>query len=366
MLCTHQMINFIYIIISIRYFHFKKTLIANLIKKVLKSINFEDEKIILFQTPNPLKRNNSTKDEGIPPKIFQRRKKKFNTVKGKYKRQDMTEISINTSKKIISIVNESKFKNSNLIQKDSANSKNNKKIKKQRIKNENINYYNDSELNSLDYNDAVTKDKRSYFQYYCSLIRTKHLIFFTFFINNDYNLREVKFGLFLISFSLYFSINAFFFVDENIHQIYEDYGMFNFIYEFPRIIYSSLITIVCNLIIKALALSENTLLKIKKKENKIQINKECVYLYTCLRNKIIIFYIVGYCLLLFCWYFTSAFCAVYKNTQIIYLKNCSISFCLSMVYPFLYYLIPGLFRISSLKDNKRKNLYIIANILAKL
>ena len=38
----------------------------------------------------------------------------------------------------------------------------------------------DSELNDLDYKIAIKIDKRTYFQYYLSLIRTKHLLFFSF------------------------------------------------------------------------------------------------------------------------------------------------------------------------------------------
>ena len=229
-----------------------------------------------------------------------------------------------------------------------------------------VNNYNDEELNSLDYNNAKKYDKRKYFQYYMSLIKTKHLLFFTFLLNNDYNLRLVKLGLFLISISLYFTINAFFFEDDNIHKIYEDYGIFNFIYELPKIIYSSLITILCNIIIKRLALSEQNLLNIKKMKNRIIRNKECLYLYKCLRTKINIFFIVGIFFLIFFWYFISSFCAVYKNTQIIFLKNCTLSFCLSMIYPFVFNLIPGLFRIPSLKYENKNYLYIIGNVLALL
>ena len=71
-------------------------------------------------------------------------------------------------------------------------------------------------------------------------------------------------------------------------------------------------------------------------------------------------------MLSFFWYFISGFCAVYKNTQIIYLKTCSISFCLSMLYPFALNLFPGLFRIPALRSKNKKYLYNIGNIIALL
>ena len=43
-----------------------------------------------------------------------------------------------------------------------------------------INGGSDSELKDLDYNSAIKIDKRTFFQYYISLLRTKHLLFFSF------------------------------------------------------------------------------------------------------------------------------------------------------------------------------------------
>ena len=70
--------------------------------------------------------------------------------------------------------------------------------------------------------------------------------------------------------------------------------------------------------------------------------------------------------MLFFAYFISCFCAVYKNTQIILIKNTLLSFTLSMIYPFGLNLLPGLFRIPALKaSNKdKKCLYKISKIIA--
>jgi hypothetical protein len=226
--------------------------------------------------------------------------------------------------------------------------------------------YNDEELNNLEYEEALIVDKRGYLQYYCSLLRRNNLVIFTFFQKNDYNLPMIKYSLFLISLSLYFVVNSFFFVDSSIHRIYEHQGMVKLILEFPKALYSSLVSIFCNLIIKTLALSEKNLLKLKKIKDKNERDNSSVYLYVFLRLKITIYFVIGFILLIFFWYFISAFCAVYKNTQVIYLKNCSISFCISMLYPFLISLLPGLFRIPSLRNGKNKILYKIGNILSML
>ena len=73
-----------------------------------------------------------------------------------------------------------------------------------------INYYNDKELNNLNYKIALEIDKRKYWEYYWSLLKTKHIIIFTFMNGKDYNVFLIKLSLFIFSFSLYFTVNAFF------------------------------------------------------------------------------------------------------------------------------------------------------------
>ncbi len=59
------------------------------------------------------------------------------------------------------------------------------------------------------------------------------------------------------------------------------------------------------------------------------------------------------------------FGVIYKNTQYHLLKDSLISFGISMLTPFLIYLIIGLFRIPSLSNskNKRECLYKFSKVL---
>ena len=217
---------------------------------------------------------------------------------------------------------------------------------------------NDEELNSLEYTLALKIDKRTYFQYYWSLLKKKHLILFTFYPNNDYNIPSIKIFLFLVSFSLYFTINGFFFNDDTMHKINEDHGNFNLLYQLPQIFYSSIVSAVINILLKQLSLSEKNILALKggKNYNKtLQYSKD---IKKCLTIKFIIFFILSYLLLMFFWYFIACFCGVYINTQIILIKDTLISFCLSMAYPFGLNLIPGFFRIHALRAVKKDKKFI--------
>ena len=87
---------------------------------------------------------------------------------------------------------------------------NTKKSKINLSKNEIYIFYNDEELNTLTYENAIKIDHRTYCQYYFSLLKKKHLMLFTFLKANDYNLFCIKLSLFFIFFSLSLTINAFF------------------------------------------------------------------------------------------------------------------------------------------------------------
>ena len=223
-------------------------------------------------------------------------------------------------------------------------------------------------MNSLDYQKAIELDKRTYWQYYLSLIKKKQLILFTFFLKNDYNLLTIKISLFLVSFSLYLTINGFFFNDKTMHKIYEDSGTYNFLSQLPQIFYSSVTSSIINIILKTLSLSEKDILKIKQETNKESSTKRAKEVEKCIKIKFFLFFIISFILMLFFWYFISCFCAVYTNTQKILFKDTLLSFCLSMIYPFGINLLPGFFRIPSLraKNKDKKCLYKCGQILSLL
>ena len=133
--------------------------------------------------------------------------------------------------------------------------------------------YNNVELNNLSYSLALKYDKRTFFQYYISLLKIKHIFIFTFCNNNDYNIKIIKYDLFLFGFVLSYFINTLFFNDETMQKIYKSDGSFNFIYQLPQILYSSLISSIINILVKLLALSEKTIIEYKALKEKINNSK---------------------------------------------------------------------------------------------
>ena len=221
--------------------------------------------------------------------------------------------------------------------------------------------FTDSEMNSFIYEEALEKDTRSCTQYYISLLRAKHPLIFTFYPTKDYNSLVIKISLLLFSIDFYYVINTLFYNDLIIHKIYENQGIFSFVYRIPQIIYSTLISTFIKLIIEILSLSEQTVLKIKK-ENIINMNVK-KKLFRILTTKFICFYFFGIVFLSIFLVYLASFCYVYKFTQYYVIKDASISFAVSLIYPFFMNILPGIFRIPSLRKKNRKYLYQFSKLL---
>ena len=221
----------------------------------------------------------------------------------------------------------------------------------------------DDELNNLPYNSALKKDKRTYCIYYVSLIRIKHLLFFSFIPKFDYNSRTLKIFFFFFNFATNFTVNALFFNEKTLHIIYINNGTFDFVYNIPQILYSSLISGFINILIKTLALSDTNLVELKKEENKSNIKIKAKKTLSILKMKFLSFFIISFLLLILFWFYLACFCAVYKNTQLYLIKDTLISFVVTLIYPFALYLIPGIFRIYSLKRKKKQYIYNFSKLI---
>ena len=222
--------------------------------------------------------------------------------------------------------------------------------------------YKEFELNALDYEEALTFDKRTFIQCYFGLLRINHLFMFSFINSYDYNSKIIKIFLFFFFFTINLTVTALFFNDDTMHQIYIDEGSYNIVYRLPIIIYSSIISLIISTLIKFLCLSQDKIVKIKREKTKRDLDEKYRKLISTLKIKFKIFFIITFIILLFSWYYLSCFCGIYVNTQSHLIKDTAISFITSMIYPFGIYLIPGMFRIYSLR-HKKSCLYKFSKLL---
>jgi len=214
--------------------------------------------------------------------------------------------------------------------------------------------YNNDELKELSYNYAIIYDKRTFCQFYSSLLKAKHNFIFTFFNKEDYNPSIIKIDLFFVGLTMDYAVNALFFNDETMHKIYVDKGLFDWETQIPITIYSFLLSTILNIPLSLLGLFNDKIIDFKQNQTRQGIKKQRSKLIFCLKIKFVLYFIISYIFLLFFWYYISMFGVIYKNTQYHLLKDTLISFGISFIHPFVLYLLPGIFRIPSLSDPKKK------------
>ena len=116
-------------------------------------------------------------------------------------------------------------------------------------------------------------DKRTYCQYYVSLLKTQHNLICALFNNNDYNSGIIKMDLFFIGFAIEYTINALFYNDDTMHKIYKTKGEFDLETQIPIAFYSTIISNILNYPLNFLALSNDPIINFKQDNSLINIKE---------------------------------------------------------------------------------------------
>ena len=301
--------------------------------------------------------------------IYKRFKKKENDINKKNNIIEPNKSRKNKSRKNktqrSTLKNLESNKNKNNIKNQTIRKKNKTLRQNKKNKSENISklFETDYELNNALYEDALRFDKRSGCDYYSSLLKSKQIFIFTFLNFEDNNSGIIKKYIFFLSFALHYTINALFFNDSNMHQIFKDEGKYNIGYQLPYIFLSTFLSIVIlRMILILLVLTDKNIFEIKCQET---LQKANILKKTTLRNiliKFTIFFVLNLLILISFWYYLTCWNAVYENTQIYLIKNTLISFAISLIYPFIINIIPVILRQQSLKQKKKKYLYDVSKI----
>ena len=312
-------------------------------KKKLKTHNIGINKQTKNFLENPPKKKEEFLLKSNSIKIFNKNKtsKKNNNSLNEKRNVDSTVRSISIRKSI---------DNKNLID-----------IKKLEKKDDNIEIketedLDDYEFNDLKYLEALEKDKRNFIRVYYSFLKREHIIIFTFLNCNDYNIFSIKLSKFFFLITTDMFLNVFFFSDESMHNIYQSGGIINYFEQLSQFIYSTIVSQVLQIFLNYLTMTDIHYYEIKEINNNIKDKYKVLNVLQCIKYKIIIYYLFSLLMFLFYWYMISAFCAVYENTQIIFLKDSISSFIMGLIYPFILYIFPTLLRFISLLPKQKKNL----------
>ncbi len=232
-------------------------------------------------------------------------------------------------------------------------------------------------LNNYDYDTAINFEKRSFWRiYYICILSTENVIN-TFIFRTPLEVQSLRFSLFIFSYTCDLALNAFFYLNQNISDRYHYQGNNLFLFtlvnnltiDIVSTIASYILVKLMNYLISSKESIENVFREQEKhmrKDRKYKVKEEAIIkiyeelnvIYRNLKIKIISYIFIDLIFLLFFLYYITAFCEVYKNTQISWLTDSFVSFLMSiLVELFMSFLCAAFYKIAI--KYRFKVLYIV-------
>ena len=232
----------------------------------------------------------------------------------------------------------------------------------------------DKILNNYSFDEAIEYDRRSFCKIFYIFLLAKQVIFHTFLYKSPLELISIRILVLIFIFSTDLLLNAFFYFNSFISKKYR-YSKGLFFFTFTNTISIIFLSIIIGFIfLIAITKLSNSTYAIrdifKKEEDKIksdnnyktteqrkaEIKKEIDEILKKIKIKNIVLFIVEFVVMLFYWYFITAFCHVYTNTQVSWILDSFLTIIISFFIECLFWLLfAELYRISV--DNKAKSIY---------
>ena len=225
-------------------------------------------------------------------------------------------------------------------------------------------------LNNYTYEEAVKYDLRQVCVIFYIFILSKQILFHTFLYKSPIELFSIRLCLFLFIFSSDLALNAFFYFDNNISKKYKantNLFLFTFTDNLFIIFISTLCVFVFLTIIAKLNNSiysirevfmkeEEKLIKDKKykvtAKRKKEILSEIDNILNKYKVKITILMIIEIIIMIFFWYYVTAFCHVYSSTQISWILDSLLSMLSRAIIEMLVsFLLAKLYRLAVGSEN---------------
>ena len=315
------------------------------------SSNFELNKK-LYNSSKNMKENTKNKEQSL---IQNKSNRKYSKDSQRKSLRKSTRKSMRKSSKILKLsLNENKMT-------EKFGNKNNNI-------NTNFDNYLEPSLDDLPYDDAIKKDKRKFCVFFCESIKEKQVIANIIFGKDPINTRTIKLMLLNLDIFLYFIINGFFYNEDYISKVYhlkKKETFFSFLpRSFNRILYSTFVSLILNIIIDCFIINENKLKGIfrREKENQITLKSEVHSLVEKIGKNNLIFIIILFILYITLFFYILCFNYVYPNMQIEWIKSSiAIIIIMNLLSIFLIFIEANLrfmsFRCKSEKIYKASKLF---------
>ena len=178
---------------------------------------------------------------------------------------------------------------------------------------------------------------------------------------HQHKLKSVKIAMLIITTSMSMSFNALFFTQNIQIKNYETNGNISWLVTFPKVVLSCIASIAISSMLLLIS-SYHRKIQLLKKKKKNEIKKEIPYLLYIIKAKLYVFFILVGVIVIFFWYFVTAFCAVFPKYQSLWIWDSMKSLVITMLFSLLYAVNIALVRYIAIRK-KSKCMFCFAKII---
>ena len=191
----------------------------------------------------------------------------------------------------------------------------------------NMKEYLKTDIDDLEYDDAIKEDKRSFCEFVREKLKEKQIIMSIFYYKENIRPSTIKIIIFLLYIDFYFIFNGFFFNEKYLSELFhsnEDETFFSYIpRSISRFIYATLVGLIIGTIIDCLFIEEKRVKRIflRERDKPVEIRYEISMIITSIKKRYYIFIFLCLFISIFSWYYVICFNTVYPGVKMEWIKS---------------------------------------------
>ena len=219
----------------------------------------------------------------------------------------------------------------------------------------NIKEYLKTDLDDMEYDDAIKYDNRKFCEFYWDRLKDKQIIINTFCNYEKLKPFSNKILIFLLYIDLYFVINGLFYSEEYISNLFHSTEKETFFSFFERSIerffYATIVSVIVETIIGFIFIEEKRIKRIfkREKDNFMQLKYEIFQVIKNMRKRFIFFTILCFLIVLISWYYVNCFNNVYYGVCIEWVKSSIVIIIITQILSIISAFIEAILRALSFK-----------------
>jgi hypothetical protein len=224
----------------------------------------------------------------------------------------------------------------------------------------NIKEYLKTDLDDLEYDDAVKKDKRKLCEYFYEKIKNNQIILDTFCAYDPLRPRPIKIILFILEIDLYFLVNGLFFNEEYISEVFnlkEPDKFFSFVpRSIDRFFYTTLVGVIVGYVVDFFFIEEKKLKKLflREKDNIIILKYETTLIIKDIQKRNKWFIVLSFFIIFISLYYVFCFNNIYTHMTNEWIKSSIMIFFIMQILSALACFLEAIMRFISFKCKSEK------------